>query len=317
MSSDGGTVWNLVDYFYLEGGCCIVHPDSAQIVLTGGEGSYAWTDRSFYVSVSRDSGSNWTRFNLSDSADGHCLALAAATGSGTVYAGGHIEGRGVLFRSADLGQSWERTGDVPPGTIRSLAVHPGNGDTVYAAAEGLFRSTDRGETWTCLFTLGWGEFNSVRINAEGPDTVVAAGAVGVAISTDGGGQWSLINAGLDTLEVNWLEFADRGATLIAATEGRSCYAWSLPTGFATGGTVGARGSRLAVRPNPVRVGVPVGVTLDGTVPRLVELRDAAGRLVRSVRGRALLGTAGLAAGVYYLAAGAGERRVRRTLVVAK
>ena len=324
MSSDGGAVWTLVDYFYLEGGCCIVHPESTHVIFTGGHGSYNWTDRSCYVSVSRDSGSSWTRFNLSDSAEGYCHALAAGA-SRVVYAAGEIEGRGVVFRSTDLGRSWQRTGDEPPGTVWSLAVHPVDDGIVYAAADGLYRTTDGGETWTCLFNGGWGEFRVVRLHPRCPDTVVVGGAAGVVMSTDGGETWSPVNAGLDTLSVNWLEFADGGRRLLAATQGRSCYALSFPVGADDRPLSRPAERTVEVSPSPARGTFRIDCDLRHPGPVRVELRDAAGRRAAVVfdgwmdggQLRLCYDASALGPGVYFLHVVSGGERRRRAVVVSR
>ncbi len=39
-----------MDSYYDDGGCCIVHPDSTNLILTGGRGHLTQTNWSFVVS---------------------------------------------------------------------------------------------------------------------------------------------------------------------------------------------------------------------------------------------------------------------------
>jgi hypothetical protein len=83
-----------------------------------------------------------------------------------------------------------------------------------------------------------------------------------------------MNQGLECLKVNWLEFADDGNWLVAATSGRACFAWSLNTGI-TG--------RLPVNPAP---GAEQTIVRAGALDRRYAqagLFDACGRRVGANR----------------------------------
>ena len=91
------------------------------------------------------------------------------------------------------------------GRIKSLAIHPTNGNILYAGAAngGVWKSTDAGDTWRALFTFE----NSMAIGAiavapSNPQVVYAAtgedtpgygpsyGGVGIYRSLDGGSTWA-------------------------------------------------------------------------------------------------------------------------------
>lgn len=293
----------MIDYWYEDGGCLVVHPERSSVVITGGRGT-GLVNLGFVVSVSRDRGDSWTRYVLSDSLPGWCHALAPA-GPDIVYAGGEVAGQGAVYRSTDLGHTWARTAGELPDTVLSLAVHPEEPGIVYAAAHGLYRTTDAGETWNRLnLPPGVKGLGAVRVHARHPGMVVAGGTEGVAISTDAGETWAEMNQGLDDAPVTWLEFADRGDRLIAASAGRSCFVWTFATGVASGPVPTRPNAALEVRPNPCRDFVNLRWNGLGS-PLRARLFDAAGRVVLrrplpagSVAIR--LNLAGLAPGVYWL-----------------
>ena len=228
MSSDGGAVWTQIDsLWYNDGGCVIGHPDSANVVITGGQE----TDGDVGVSVSRDGGATWTRLSLSTGASGFCRALAPApSASRTVYAGGEENGGGAVYRSTDLGTSWSRTATAPPLVVSGLAVDPTDPARVFAATRsGLHRTTDAGESWAQVgSTL---DLCAVRFLSADGDTLAAGGNSGAFLSTDGGTNWTDITAGLDGNGVACLDLAERsGSVLIAGTRDASCWLWESGAG---------------------------------------------------------------------------------------
>jgi len=256
------------------------------------------------VSVSRDRGDSWVRHKLSDTLRGWCRVLAVApSATRTVYAAGHVEGAGVVYRSGDLGDSWVRTATAPAAAVRSLAVHPQYPGVIYAAAGDLFRSTDAGETWIRFdLPVGSVDMCAVRLFPGRPDTVVAAGGNGVVMSTDGGATWSRLGDGLDCADVAWLEFCEGGARLVAATSGRSCYSWTFDVGIA-GPPVPGDLPSASVWPNPC-TGL-AGLRLSPPEPATVAVCDVTGRVLRRLgtvgrRPVTTLDLRSLPDGVYYL-----------------
>jgi photosystem II stability/assembly factor-like uncharacterized protein len=232
VSTDGGTVWEEKDSYYDDGGCCIVHPDSAHIILTGGKGPLSQTNWSFVVSRSRNTGANWTRHVLSGASSGYCYALAVAASSrNVIYAGGEVSGVGAVYRSTDFGATWSRTTASPGGTVLGLAVHPQDANRVFCATvSGVFVSTDAGGSWTSR--PGTAGSAAVAFYPDGPDTVVAGGDYGVVISWDRGATWTRLGSGIEGQTVACLGFAERGGPfLIAGTAGSACFGWQFWTGI--------------------------------------------------------------------------------------
>ncbi|MEO0074039.1 MAG: T9SS type A sorting domain-containing protein [candidate division WOR-3 bacterium] len=315
MSSDGGAVWTQIDSWFSDGGSCLVHPDSTNIVITGGAGpSY-----SFCLSVSRDSGRNWTRFDLSGSTYGTCQAIAVAPGQpAKIYAGGAVGSAGAVYVSTDYGRNWTRTTGSLRDTVYSLAVHPTNPATLLAACpSGIFRSTNSGASWTDL-SAGTG-FKAVLFYQGSPDTILAAGRSGVCISTDAGARWTRLQAGLEGIPVLSLALADRdGDFLIAGTDGHSCYGWSFNVGISADPQILPDASGLKVFPNPCRGKLQIDLPFTATC--CIDIFDVTGRnvlhtsiLPSESRNRLFLGF--LPTGVYQLQLKTGTRTISHRLVI--
>ncbi len=287
-----------MDSYYDDGGCCIVHPDSTNLILTGGKGPISQTNWSFVVSYSRNSGGTWTRCNLSGASSGWCYSLAVApSATNTIYAGGQVAGAAAVYRSTDFGTTWAKTSTSPTDTVFSLEVDPSDPARVLAATpDGAFLTTNSGQTWT---NLHGGNLRVVLLFPGSSDTLLAGGVAGAAISTDGGNNWNQMNAGLDGRAVSALAFAERGGTyLIAGTQGGSCYAWQFDAGIAERPLTmnDGRGTMndLHAWPNPfIAYCRIVGHERDE-----FRIFDHAGRQVSVARGDRV--GAGLAAGVYFL-----------------
>jgi photosystem II stability/assembly factor-like uncharacterized protein len=299
VSTDGGTVWTQKDSYYGDGGCCIVHPESANVIITGGQGPSTQTNWSFVISHSRDNGNTWTRCNLSGTLSGWCHALAVAPSAPEViYAAGQVTGSGAVYRSSTRGVSWQPTTTAPADTIYGLAVLPGDANRVIAATHsGAYLSTDGGANWSSLG--GGSRLRAIAVHPFGPDTLAVAGDQGVMISRNAGQTWTPLNQGLDTLAVTSLSFCGTGGTqLVAGTAGRGCFVWSFVSGVSEGPATGGR--RLLHIASPF-----AGWTCArGRERESFELYDVTGKLVATQPG-ARIGEA-LPAGSYSVRSRTGE-----------
>jgi len=121
--------------------------------------------------------------------------------------------KGTIYKSDDSGESWSLihdTGINPEAMIYSLAIEPGNSNTIYAATSiGVYKSTNAGATWiskntnlplhllamTLVIDPIHTETLYVTMWAE-PDPALPPWKGGVYKSTDGGGNWGAMNNGL-------------------------------------------------------------------------------------------------------------------------
>ncbi|HEV3309850.1 MAG TPA: hypothetical protein VG815_04985 [Chloroflexota bacterium] len=145
-----------------------------------------------------------------------------------------------VFVSHDGGGSWRSCPEVvemrdrgkwflpyspEAGCVRGFAF---SGDRVYAAVEvgGVLRSDDRGETWRLVpGASGRGildavsapfvhsDVHSIAVPPSHPDHVLAATAEGLYLSTDGGVNWTVTQAGSYCRAV-WVDPADAGRIVL-------------------------------------------------------------------------------------------------------
>lgn len=147
-----------------------------------------------------DGGATWTRV---PGIVAPVLAIAYnALNPQVVYAGTELGG---IYRSADGGRYWRRIDAGLPrdrlghvaGAV-ALAADPNRSYTLYAATTlsgGLYRSLDDGSAWS-LASAGLPEdpLLGLAVTASGPTRLYAATPRGLFLSTDRGGQWSLLGA---------------------------------------------------------------------------------------------------------------------------
>lgn len=144
--------------------------------------------------------------------------MVRSPSDGTLYAGGGSEWYGpTVWRSADMGSSWEQSsdgltyGDNGPAIITVWNVTPSNG-SVYAGVEpaGLFRSDDGGRSWQHVeglrnhpSTPSWQPGNGglclhsiVPHPTDDARMWVGISAVGTFATEDGGQTWEARNKGV-------------------------------------------------------------------------------------------------------------------------
>ena len=138
------------------------------------------------------------------SLDIRALAINSTTPS-TLYAAAYAGG---IFKSTDSGGTWAA---VNTGFTRlevlALTINPTTPSTLYAgtARDGIFKSTDSGGTWVAVNTglpisTATGSLPNIFKLAISPTTsttlYAGTGGEGVFKSTNSGGTWVAVNAGL-------------------------------------------------------------------------------------------------------------------------
>jgi photosystem II stability/assembly factor-like uncharacterized protein len=127
------------------------------------------------VNRSEDDGDTWTPLRVEEHWPWRYsrACVVSAEDPHTVWIGagnGPPGSQGGLYRTRDLGRSWERLdlGQVTNSTVWSLAFNPADPRRVYAASISgqLYRTRDGGESWTKLRH----EFGEVRVVAWAPQT---------------------------------------------------------------------------------------------------------------------------------------------------
>lgn len=158
--------------------------------------------------------------------------LALARSGNTVYLGA---ADGGIWKSTNLGGSWTPLGDhLASLAIGAIAVASGGGIILAGTGEpfaggdairgvGIYRSTDGGQTWMLTGATGQaanifsGEsVAAIRFDPSSPTHVFAAYTNGLAVSTDGGQNWTpLTDSAVNGLHITDLEI-DSAGNLFAA-----------------------------------------------------------------------------------------------------
>ena len=134
---------------------------------------------------------------------GTVTAIAAATSERMLLAG---TAEGLLFRSVDRAQTWERVGASLGGhQVLQIVINPKNAARVWVRTDlGIFRSSDRGNSF--LQRLA-GNVSQFAVAPANPDVVYASifsvGSNELLKSTDGGATWAVpANAGLGIVPIS-------------------------------------------------------------------------------------------------------------------
>jgi len=172
----------------------LVHPRQPRVLLTSGHpGPQDRRPNPLGVEVSRDAGLSWQPLALTGEADFHAAAQSWSD-PGVLY-GWNVARRTGLYRSRDGGRTWAYVGERGLSWVLSLAVHPRDPNTVFAATrQGLFVSRDGGERWQRLDgPLGRIPVTALAFHPREPYRVYAYAAsseLGLVLSTDGGSTWN-------------------------------------------------------------------------------------------------------------------------------
>jgi len=120
----------------------------------------------------------------------YCIA-AAPSDPAILYCGSET---GVLYRSVDKGQNWIPYNEFNwGGAILSVAIHPTDPDTAFAASStDIFRTTNGGATWSIVRTESGLGCNSLAISPTSPSIVLAGTANGLLRSVNSGTAWATV-----------------------------------------------------------------------------------------------------------------------------
>ncbi len=122
-----------------------------------------------------------------------------------------------VYRSTDLGASWQRWGSAAPGTeIRAFVPGTAAMDAWIGTAggngAGVYRTTDGGTTWSPRLVGGSVDVNALAVRPGDPDLIVAGAESAIARSTDGGSSWAVVRPGPEVSQLAWDAV---GAVLVA------------------------------------------------------------------------------------------------------
>lgn len=193
--------------------------DATALFAAGGE---VWAVAKRRTIARRDVSGTWTDVAEHDAHEVTC-ALPTANG---VFAGAdpayllRLDGgalqRVEAFETVQGRAEWFTPWGGPP-AVRSMAVDLAGRIHVNVHVGGIPRSTDGGATWHPTIEID-ADIHQVIAHPSEPDVVLAAGAVGLAISEDGGTSWRIETDGLHATYARAVAVA-RDTILLSASDG--------------------------------------------------------------------------------------------------
>jgi hypothetical protein len=198
-STNRGESWDSISYMNSSPGDIAIDPRDSRVIYVSVFG-FAIPGNDIYRST--DGGSTWGLPLFIGVTYPVWITEFDPIDPGTVYVG---VGPGRLYRSSNVGQSWD-TIRIGGGYLISLSIAQSNNNILYAGyIRGISKSTDRGSTWTPL-SLGFQPPEGVLVAVDPSDANVAYAAVwnngagpgGMYKTTDGGSTWNEINVGIDS-----------------------------------------------------------------------------------------------------------------------
>ncbi len=192
-----------------------IHPEDENIMLAGFAGGGLWR--------TLDGGQNWT--SVFDTELFNSIGDIAwdEKDPNTIYIGTgdpNLPGRAFigdgLYKSTDMGESWDKIGLEEQKIIPKVTIHPEDSNILYAASlglpftrnetRGLYRSMDGGEEWEKIFYIsdstGVTDFiiNPERTNLmyastwdrvrSEQESLISGEGSGIYVSTDSGENWN-------------------------------------------------------------------------------------------------------------------------------
>ncbi len=305
-----------------DGGYLAVSPHNPDVVFCTGN-IYPSSVWNIAVSRTTDGGTSWKHDTLAYGSNGFAVAFDPVD-SNRVYVAGdsaYNYGNAAFLVSTDRGQTWASSRAGLSGRVWSVAVNPDDPAVIYCGTyRGVYKSTDRGANWSATaFTR---DTRTLTIDPDNPNVVYAGTyGYGVSVTTNGGGAWSEVNAGLTCNKV--MSLALRGGAepmLFAGTEGGAVFRMLPPTGVFEPVGRGPRPAAVTVLPNPCRGKARLDCPVV-TGPAAAALFDHSGRLVRDFGARPAAGVdwsadlRGVPAGTYFVRVTAGGRTHVARLVV--
>ncbi len=186
-----------------------------------------------------DGGANWAVVPSIPQATGWVVARDARSPR-AFFAGGPDGGDGLIFRSADDGETWSQVARWAGVQVKGLVASPRDGTHLLAGGNGVQESRDGGVTWRAAADGGTGLPAGGTVTAltiadrEGDDRMAAAVDKRVYLTTDGGASWTTVTAGLavpgsDAPSLVYaLRFEPDARRLVAAVDGRGLWFLNLP-----------------------------------------------------------------------------------------
>jgi len=195
MSTDGCSVWSIVNKEFSDGGCLAQDPGNPNVVYAGAT-NYSSSTREYSMAVIKttDGGVSWPSRTFSFPATGDygtlCEAIAvAASNPAIVYAGGQKNREPAIYRSADGAGTWENITNNLVGLlstyeiVNAIWVSPYDPDrVVVGTSKGIFTCTVEGRSQNRTWNRTAIDYETLDFAYDQPTgTIYAATSRGVAI----------------------------------------------------------------------------------------------------------------------------------------
>jgi hypothetical protein len=322
-------------------------PDQADVVFTVGKSGVwkstnfggSWSLRSISASQWGFSGSGKVRVSL---ADGNVVWAGYEMG---VALTSPEDVLGKLHVSTDRGETFSPVAtpaDLASGRISGLATHPTEPNTAYvlfsaSSRPKVLRTRDLGQSWEDLSGYATAAKSAngfpdvavfdLLVLPENPSEIWVGTEIGLFISRDAGGTWSIADNGLPAVSIWQLRIV--GDEVVVATHGRGI--WSVDVAEAVAASAGPDlplpGSHALAQnyPNPFNSSTTVDFSLSARERVRIAVYDALGRLVAVLQDEALpagrhsfvWNAADRASGVYVLRMSAGSFHETRLMTIVR
>lgn len=142
--------------------------------------------------ATEDGGDNWTLVSgrLDNPNNNHLYALAQSAG-GSLFIAGEA---GALFRSDDMGGSWQRLDPGYGGSLFGLVAGSDNSMLAYGLRGRIFRSTDNGDSWTGIDNPRRATLLDATQSVDGSLVLVGSGGTMLS-SRDNGASFQAMETG--------------------------------------------------------------------------------------------------------------------------
>jgi len=173
---------------------------SREVTALAAADGVAWAIADRRSIARRGSDGTWTDVARSDEFDLVCLLampdglLAGTDQAHLLRLADHTLGRVVPFDAIEGRDAWYTPWGGPP-AVRSIAVDLAGRIHANVHVGGIPRSLDGGGSWEPTIDID-ADVHQVVAHPSEPDVVLAAGAVGLAVSEDGGAGWRIEQQGL-------------------------------------------------------------------------------------------------------------------------
>jgi len=183
---------------------------------------------------STNQGTNWTTIGTGLGTDPFDMLNVAPSNSNIIYAA--RSGSTTFYKTTNGGTNWESL-TFPAGSIRMLAIHPTDPNTLWAVRGGytngskVFKSINGGTSWTNISgNLPNLPANCIVYENGSADGIYVGMDVGVYYRDNDLTNWQLFNTGIPNVVISELEIKYNTSELIASTYGRGLWKSDLYTG---------------------------------------------------------------------------------------